>query len=190
MNFMTDSEEIDALQERRIGHLNLWVADLERARDFYCDVLGLTVSSYGPDFGLPTVFLAFGNYHHHIALNWYCGDAGDARRPGRGGLNHFAILYPDEASLAKAVSRVLEHGVSTDDARDHGGTLSVYLRDPDGNGIELYYDKPRACWFDSAGHLVIKAEPFNVKQWLKDAMGCSLEAAAQPMSDQLLVAMQ
>jgi catechol 2,3-dioxygenase len=83
-------------------------------------------------------------------------------------LNHFAILYPDEVSLAGAVDRLLSHGSLIDDARDHGGTLSVYLRDPDSNGVELYYDRPRTQWFDSAGEFVVKSEPFDVRRWLKD----------------------
>jgi catechol 2,3-dioxygenase len=173
-----------------IGHLNLRVADLDRATEFYRDVFGLTVTCYGPDIGLPIVFLAFGDYHHHIALNWFYGDAGKARPAGHGGLNHFAIVYPDECSLAKAVSRVLEHSVSIDDARDHGGTLSVYLRDPDGNGIELYYDRPRSHWFDATGYLVIRSEPFNVKQWLKGALDCIPELTARPIGNQQLAVMQ
>jgi len=190
MNFMIDFEKLEALPGARLGHVNLWVTDLNRATDFYCKILGLTVSCYGPDFGLPTVFLAFGDYHHHIALNWFYSDSGDAKRSGHRGLNHFAIVYPDECSLAKTVSRVLHHGISIDDARDHGASLSAYLRDLDGNGIELYYDRPRVHWFDSTGHLAIKAEPFDVRQWLEDTRDCILEEPAQPMSDQYLVAIR
>jgi catechol 2,3-dioxygenase len=196
MNFLIDFEQSRLpgfsanASETRIGHLNLRVADLDRATDFYCDVLGLTVSCYGPDIGLPTVFLAFGNYHHHIALNWFYADAGRARYAGRSALNHFALVYPDERSLANAVSRVLQHEVSIEDARDHGGTLSVYLRDPDGNGIELYYDRPRSHWFDSTGHLVIKSEPFNVKQWLQGALDYFPEASALVTSNDYMAVMQ
>jgi catechol 2,3-dioxygenase len=155
----------------RIGHVNLRVADLSRAINFYCDVLRLSVSYYGPSIGLPTVFLTLGDYHYHVALNWFysVGDRSDRLPPG--GLNHFAILYPDEVSLARAVTRLLEFGDLIYDARDHGGSLSVYLRDPDGNGIELYYDRPRSHWFDSAGELVIRSEPFDVRKWLKDVWG-------------------
>jgi catechol 2,3-dioxygenase len=196
MNFLIDFEQprlpgLSAnVSETRIGHLNLRVADLDRATDFYCDVLGLTVSCYGPAIGLPTVFLAFGNYHHHIALNWFYSDAGRARYTGHSALNHFALVYPDERSLAEAVSRVLQHGASIEDARDHGVTLSVYLRDPDGNGIELYYDRPRPYWFDSNGHLMIKSEPFNVKQWLQCALDYFPEASELVTSNDYMAVMQ
>ena len=108
----------------RIGHVNLRVADLDRAMNFYCDVLGLSVVYYAPSIGLPTVFLAFGDYHHHIALTWFYS-AGSPRRVDHAGLNHFALVYPDEGSLAKTVARLLDHGDLIDDARDHGGTLSL-----------------------------------------------------------------
>jgi catechol 2,3-dioxygenase len=152
----------------RIGHVNLRVTDLSRAIAFYCDVLGLTVICYGPDIGLPTVFLAFGDYHHHVALNWFYSESCPSALARHSGLNHFAIVYPDKLSLAGAVARLLKHGALIEDARDHGGTLSVYLRDPDDNGIELYYDRPRTEWFDSTGQLVIKSEPFDVRKWLKE----------------------
>jgi catechol 2,3-dioxygenase len=174
MNLFANGEQSRVFEARetvsgaRIGHVNLRVADLDRAISFYCDVLGLSVSYYGPSIGVPTVFLAFDDYHHHVALNWfYRYDHGPKQYQDRG-VNHFAILYPDEVSLAGAVDRLLNHGDLIDDARDHGGTLSIYLRDPDNNGIELYYDRPRTQWFDSAGELVIKSEPFDVRKWLKD----------------------
>jgi catechol 2,3-dioxygenase len=192
MNFLGDYERImvpgsvGKVSGARIGHLNLRVADLDRATDFYCDVLGLTIRCYGPDIGLPTVFLAFGDYHHHIALNWFYGDVGKAQSR----LNHFAIVYPDKSSLAKAVLRVLQHGVSIDDARDHGGTVSMYLHDLDGNGIELYYDRPRSHWVDANGHLVVKSEPFDVKQWLKDALQQSPEIIVSPCAKEHWLVMQ
>jgi catechol 2,3-dioxygenase len=152
--------------EVRIGHVNLRVADLDRAINFYCDVLGLSIVYYAPSLGIPTVFLAFGDYHHHVALTWFY-DAGDSsKRVLHNGLNHFAIVYPDEVSLARAVTRLLEHGGQIDDARDHAASRSIYLRDPDDNGIELYHDRPRIQWFDSTDQLVIKSEPFNVSKWL------------------------
>jgi catechol 2,3-dioxygenase len=173
MDFVTAPNDLRVDESRvdtsgvRIGHVNLRVADLDRATDFYCNVLGMSVSCYGPTIGVPTVFLAFGDYHHHLALMWfYC----DKNKSGyAGALNHVAIVYPDELSLAKAVSKVLEHGDLIDDARDHGGTLSVYLRDPDGNGIELYCDRPRSRWFDAWGQLIVDSEPFDLKKWLDDA---------------------
>ena len=149
----------------RIGHVNLRVADLDRAMNFYCNILGLSVVYYAPSMGLPTVFLSFGNCHHHIALTWFYS-AGGSIRPNRNGLDQFALVYPDEASLARAVTRLLDHGDFIDDTRDHGGTLSVYLQDPDGNGIELYYDRPRNEWFDSTGQLIVKSKPFDLMKWL------------------------
>jgi catechol 2,3-dioxygenase len=151
----------------RIGHVNLRVADLDHAMNFYCDVLGLSVVYYAPSVGLPTVFLAFGDCHHHIALTWFYS-AGSSIRSNHNGLNHFAIFYPDEGLLARAVTRLLDYGDFIEDARDHGGTLSVYLRDPDGNGIELYYDRPRSQWFDAAGQLVVKSEPVDLMKWLAE----------------------
>ena len=161
----------------RIGHVNLRVADLDRAISFYCDVLGLSVVYYGPSVGIPTVFLAFGDYHHHVALTWFYNAGGSSKYCSHSGLKHFAIVYPDEMSLAKAVGRLLDHSCLIDDARDHGGTLSVYLRDPDSNGIELYYDRPRSQWFDSDGELVIKSEPFDVREWLNDVWAGAAKVA-------------
>jgi catechol 2,3-dioxygenase len=157
-----------AASGERIGHVNLRVSDLGRATRFYCEVLGLKVAYYGPAIGIPTVFLAFDDYHHHVALNWFYNDGEKLKSVRHNGLNHFAIVYSDELSLTRAVARVLDYDAVIDDARDHGVTVSVYLRDPDGNGIELYYDRPRTHWFDSTDQLVIKSEPFDVLKWLDD----------------------
>jgi catechol 2,3-dioxygenase len=151
----------------RIGHVSLRVADLDRAISFYCDVLGLSVIYYAPSVRIPTVFLAFGDYHHHIALTWFYNAGVGSKHSSHSGSNHFAIVYPDEMLFAKAVARLVDHGGLIDDARDHGSTLSVYLRDPDSNGIELYYDRPRNQWLDPAGELVVKSEPFDMRKWLK-----------------------
>ena len=146
----------------RIGHVHLRVADLERATAFYRDVLGFTVTGYGPDVGLPgAAFLATGDYHHHIALNTWTSEGGDPPPAGHTGLHHFALLYSDHRELARAVRRILDHGHPVDGAEDHGATVSVYLRDPDGNGIELYYDRPREEWFDPEGRPIVKAEPLD-----------------------------
>jgi catechol 2,3-dioxygenase len=179
MNMFADREQSirGSVSGPRIGHVNLRVADLIRATSFYCDVLGLSVSYYGPSIGVPTVFLTFGAYHHHIALNWFYSDSDRPKHLNLGGLHHLAILHPDEVSLARAVTRLLEHGDLIDDARDHGWTLSVYLRDPDGNGIELYYDRPQTQWFDSLGELMIKSEPFDVRKWLKDVWASTAKSA-------------
>ena len=154
----------------RIGHVNLRVTNIDRATDFYRDVLGFTVTCYGPSTGLPIVFLALSDYHHHVALNWFYDSSSNASSIRPGGLNHLAIVYPDELSLAQAVERVLLHGELIEDARDHGSTLSVYLRDPDGNGIELYCDRPRSQWFDAMGELVLRSEPIHIDKWLMETL--------------------
>ena len=127
----------------RIGHVHLTVADLDRALAFYRDALGLEVTArYGRD----AVFLSYGGYHHHVALNTWAGRGAPRPAPGTTGLYHFAILYPDRAALAAVVRRVLERGIALEGAADHGVSEAVYLRDPDGNGVELYRDRPETEW--------------------------------------------
>ena len=131
------------------------------------DVLGFDVIAYGPDFGLPgAAFLAAGGYHHHIGLNTWTSESGTPPPDGHTGLHHFAIVYPDRRELGRAVRRLLDHGHPIDGAEDHGATVSVYLRDPDGNGIELYYDRPREEWFDPEGRPIVKAEAFDPRELL------------------------
>lgn len=152
----------------RIGHVHLRVADLERAMAFYHDVLGFTVTMYGPAVRLPMVLLAAGDYHHHLALNTFLSANGTPPPDGHTGLHHVALLYPDRLELARAVQRLVDHDYPIDSAEDHGGTVSVYLRDPDRNGIELYYDLPREQWLDAQGRPVMKAEPFDPYDLLVD----------------------
>jgi catechol 2,3-dioxygenase len=152
----------------RVGHIHLRVADLERATGFYRDVLGFTVTIDGRTFGLQAVFLAAGDYHHQIALNTWLSAGGTPPPTGHTGLHHVALLYPDQHDLARAVQRLVDHDYPIDEARDHGGTVSVYLRDPDSNGIELYCDRPREEWFDAQGHWILKAEPFDPQDLLTD----------------------
>ncbi|WP_128544125.1 VOC family protein [Larkinella soli] len=154
--------------EARIGHVHLRVADLDRAVAFYRDLLGFTLTVYGPDFGLQAAFLAAGGYHHHIALNTWISKDGTPPPRGHTGLHHVAIVYPDRQALARAVRRLLENGYPIDEAQDHGGTVSVYLRDPDGNGLELYYDLPQTAWYDAGGRLVMKADRIPVEQLLEE----------------------
>jgi catechol 2,3-dioxygenase len=132
------------------------VADLERATAFYRDLLGFTVVGELPDM----CFLAAGDYHHHIALNAR-HSTGGAPAGGGAGLHHFAILLPSRDALADTVGRILAARYPVDAAEDHGATVAVYLRDPDGNGIELSYDRPREHWLDRDGNPVLKAEPFD-----------------------------
>ena len=151
----------------RIGHVHLRVADLARAPTFYRDVLGFDVIAHGPDFGLPgAAFLATGGYHHHIGLNTWTSESGTPPPEAHTGLHHFAIVYPHRRELSRAVQRLLDHGHSIDGAEDHGATVSVYLSDPDGNGIELYDDRPQEEWFDARGNPVLKAEAFDPRELL------------------------
>ena len=149
-----------------IGHVHLRVSELKRATAFYRDALGFSVRFYGPDIGLPAVFLAAGGYHHHIALNTFQSEGGSAPEPSNTGLHHFAIRYPDREALARATRRVLDHRHPIDGVEDHGATLSVYLRDPDGNGIELQYDRPMDEWFDDRGRPIIKAQAVELEELL------------------------
>jgi len=127
----------------RIGHVHLTVSDLERSLAFYRDALGFEITArYGPD----AVFLSAGGYHHHIGLNTWAGRGAPRPPEGSTGLYHFAILFPDRAALAEGVRRVLAHGIKLEGASDHGVSEAIYLRDPDGNGIELYRDRPENEW--------------------------------------------
>ncbi len=144
----------------RIGHVHLTVSNLERALAFYRDVLGFEVTAtYGRD----AVFVSAGGYHHHIGLNTWAGKGAPRPAPGTTGLYHFAILYPDRAALAAAVRRVLEHEVALEGASDHGVSEAVYLRDPDGNGIELYRDRPESEWPRAAdGSIAMHTRPLDL----------------------------
>lgn len=127
----------------RIGHVHLKVADLERALKFYRDVLGFEVTAR---YGTQAVFLSAGGYHHHIGLNTWESLGGSPPPTGTTGLYHVAILYPTRALLADALRRVLAAGIELDGASDHGVSEALYLRDPDENGVELYWDRPREQW--------------------------------------------
>lgn len=127
----------------RIGHVHLKVADLARSLAFYRDVLGFEVTQR---YGRQAVFLSAGGYHHHIGLNTWESLGGSAPPANATGLYHVAILYPTRAALADAVRRVLKAGINLEGASDHGVSEAIYLRDPDGNGVELYWDRPRDQW--------------------------------------------
>lgn len=127
----------------RIGHVHLKVADLDRALAFYCGVLGFEITQR---FGTQAAFISAGSYHHHIGLNTWESRGGSPPAPGTTGLYHTAILYPDRATLADALHRVLAAGIVIDGAADHGVSEAIYLRDPDQNGVELYRDRPAADW--------------------------------------------
>jgi len=127
----------------RMGHVHLKVADLERAIGFYRDVLGFELMQRMGD---QAAFLSAGGYHHHIALNTWESMGGAPPAPGTTGLYHHAILYPSRTGLANALRRLIEAGIGLEGAADHGVSESLYLRDPDGNGVELYCDRPRETW--------------------------------------------
>ncbi|MGD0208151.1 MAG: VOC family protein [Verrucomicrobiota bacterium] len=127
----------------RIGHVHLKVADLERAMGFYRDVLGFELTQR---FGRQAAFVSAGGYHHHIGLNTWESAGGSPPLPGMTGLYHVAIVYPTRALLADALRRVLAAGIELDGASDHGVSEALYLRDPDGNGVELYWDRPQEQW--------------------------------------------
>jgi catechol 2,3-dioxygenase len=150
----------------RIGHVHLKVADLERALGFYRDVLGFELTQrYGRD----AAFVSAGGYHHHIGLNVWESRGGSPPPPGSTGLYHVAILYPDRTALADALRRLIEAGIPLEGASDHGVSEALYLRDPDGNGIELYRDRPRAEWpRDGEGNIAMVTRPLDVKALLAE----------------------
>src|SRR6266403_633872 len=127
----------------RIGHVHLKVADLQRALDFYCGVLGFEVTQRGGD---QVAFLSAGGYHHHIGLNTWESRGGSPPLPNATGLYHVAILYPTRAALADALQRLIAADIPLDGASDHGVSEALYLRDPDQNGVELYRDRPQTEW--------------------------------------------
>jgi catechol 2,3-dioxygenase len=127
----------------RIGHVHLKVADLDRALAFYCGVLGFELmQTYGRD----AAFVAAGGYHHHIGLNTWESRGGRPPPPGTTGLYHVAVLYPTRADLADALRRLVKAGIPLTGASDHGVSEALYLDDPDGNGVELYWDRPKGEW--------------------------------------------
>ena len=131
-----------------IGHVHLKVADLDRAIAFYRDAFGFAVRGR---FGDTIAFLAAGDYHHHLGLNTLESRGGPPPAPGTTGLYHFAIRYPDRAALARACRRLLDHGVTIDGAAEHGANQAIYLRDPDGNGIEITFDRALRRFRSPAG---------------------------------------
>jgi catechol 2,3-dioxygenase len=137
----THARPVDA--RVRIGHVHLKVADLERSLAFYRDVLGFGLTQR---MGSQAAFLSAGGYHHHLGLNTWESAGGHPPPPGATGLYHVAILYPTRAELADAVRRVLKAGIPLEGASDHGVSEAIYLRDPDHNGVELYWDRPEEQW--------------------------------------------
>ena len=151
----------------RIGHVHLKVADLERAIAFYRDVMGFELTQR---YGSQAAFLGAGGYHHHIGLNTWESAGAPPAPAGHPGLYHLAILYPDRRSLGQALARVIAAGVPLQGAADHGVSEAVYFADPDGNGIEIYRDRPEAEWpRDASGKLLMTNRRFDLAALLAEA---------------------
>jgi catechol 2,3-dioxygenase len=151
----------------RIGHVHLKVADLDRALGFYVGVLGFELQQ---KYGREGAFVSAGGYHHHIGLNTWESKGGTPPPPGHTGLYHTAILYPTRRDLADALRRLIAADIELDGASDHGVSQALYLRDPDGNGVELYWDRPRQEWpRDAEGKLRMVTERLNLQSLLAEA---------------------
>jgi catechol 2,3-dioxygenase len=149
-----------------IGHVHLRVADLNRALAFYRDVLGFEVTQL---YGTQAAFLSAGGYHHHIGLNTWESAGGKPPPPGSTGLYHVAILYPTRAELADALRRLIAAGIPLDGAADHGVSEALYLRDPDNNGVELYWDRPKDEWpRDAKGGLAMITKPLDLQGLMRE----------------------
>jgi catechol 2,3-dioxygenase len=152
--------------ETRIGHVHLKVADIERALGFYRDLLGFEVTQW---YGQDAVFLSAGGYHHHIGLNTWAGRGVPPAPQSSAGLFHLAILYPERRELAKALRSLIDAGYPLDGASDHGVSEALYLRDPDDNGVELYWDRPREEWpHDKDGGLAMVTRPLELGELLAE----------------------
>jgi len=150
-----------------IGHAHLKVADLERAIAFYQGVLGFELMQR---YGTEAAFLSAGGYHHHIGLNTWESKGGESPPPGTTGLYHVAIRYPDRRTLGDALRRLRDAGIPLDGASDHGVSEALYLRDPDGNGLELYRDRPREEWPRTPdGKLAMDTRRLDIRALLKEA---------------------
>ena len=149
-----------------IGHVHLKVADLDRALGFYCGVLGFELMQR---YGTQAAFVSAGGYHHHIGLNTWQSRGAPPPPPRTTGLFHLAILYPTRAALADALRRLMAAGIPLDGASDHGVSEALYLRDPDENGVELYWDRGRDRWpLDADGRLAMMTERLNVQDLLTE----------------------
>jgi len=150
----------------RIGHVHLKVADIDRALNFYCGVLGFQLMQRR---GAQAAFISAGGYHHHVGLNTWESRGGDPPPPGTTGLYHLAVLYPTRAALADALRRLIAANIPLEGASDHGVSEALYLRDPDDNGVELYWDRPREQWPRCAdGELAMFTAPLDLIALLKE----------------------
>lgn len=160
------TDEYRVHPETRIGHVHLKVANLERSIAFYRDVLGFELMQR---YGTQAAFLSAGGYHHHLGLNTWESLNGPRPAPGTTGLYHVAILYPNRFELARALKRLIDHGITIDGASDHGVSEAIYLQDPDGNGIEIYRDRPRSEWpMTPGGQLAMVTRPLDLQGLLAE----------------------
>ncbi len=152
----------------QIGHVHLKVSNIQRSLAFYCDILGFELQQR---YGAQAAFISAGGYHHHIGLNTWESEGGSPPPPGTTGLFHVAILYPTRADLADALKRLMASGIALDGASDHGVSEALYLRDPDQNGIELYWDRAKADWPRNAdGVLAMVTRRLDLDDLLKQAL--------------------
>jgi catechol 2,3-dioxygenase len=150
----------------RLGHVHLKVSDIERSLAFYCGVLGFELMQR---YGSQAAFVSAGGYHHHIGLNTWESLGGSPPPPNCTGLFHLAILYPTRATLADALRRLTAANIALDGASDHGVSEALYLRDPDDNGVELYWDRPRESWpRDPTGGLAMFTRPLDLDDLLRE----------------------
>jgi catechol 2,3-dioxygenase len=166
---MTDTKSGAIHPEVCIGHVHLKVADINRALAFYCGVLGFGLMQR---LGSQAAFISAGGYHHHIGLNTWESSGGSPPPRGSTGLYHLAIRYPTRVQLADALRRVLDARIALDGASDHGVSEAIYLRDPDSNGVELYWDRPREAWpMTERGELAMYTRALDLHRLLAEAPG-------------------
>ncbi len=150
----------------RVGHIHLKVSDLDRSIAFYQTAMGFELQQH---YGRYAAFLSAGGYHHHIGLNTWESLGGKPPPPGSTGLYHVAFLYPSRPALARALQRLVDHGIPIDGAADHGVSEAIYLRDPDENGIEIYWDRPEEMWpRNQHGSLQMVSDPLDLKGLLSE----------------------
>lgn len=155
---------IVAHKDTKVGHIHLTVSDLKRSLAFYRDLLGFEISAR---YGDSAVFLSAGGYHHHIGLNTWAGKGAKPAPAGHAGMYHVAFLYPSRLELAKVLKKLLEAKYPLDGSADHGVSEAVYLRDPDGNGVELYVDRPQNEWKINENKMIeMVTEPLDLKNIL------------------------
>lgn len=151
--------------DTRIGHIHLKVANLDKSLNFYTEVIGMELIQR---IGNHAAFVAAGGYHHHIGLNTWESQGGQPPAQGTTGLYHFALLYPSRRELARALQRLIDHHYPIQGAADHGVSQAIYLSDPDQNGIELYWDRPKHLWPMQNGEIVMTTEPLDLDNLLEE----------------------